>query len=575
MDKATVIDNRCTLLTNPGKASSHLHFHKNTFRYFVALIPVAIVLLISTSYQQSPDERNAIEPGYYTPGTVDSLRAVLTAGSPDSQVFIYEENPAMLQSVRNFYFRNGYKPAWTYFNGLNGQATSLLYLIEHAREYGLEPGHYHVSAIRELQQQLEDKSQRSKQSTIGVDLEVLITDAALRFMVNLHAGYRSFDSTLYSAAWVVKLTDILLDGVATGKVVENVLSVQPRFIEYKNLRKANEHFVKTNSLTDQRVEINYPTKDSVRLHSQIRKALKTLRYLDNSNGNTDITKALKEFQHYHGLEPDGKPGANTVEALRQSTLHIYRILALNLDRLRKNQNMDSNMLYVNIPAYHLKVFNGNTLKDTFRVIVGHPSSPTPTLSARMERIIANPTWFVPKSITMNEILPKIKADSGYLRRNGFKVLDRNYNTVNYKTLNLADISAGNFDYTLRQDQGLDNSLGQVKFLFSNPYSIYLHDTPGKTLFSKDLRAFSHGCIRIQNPERLAGYIINELNADSTNISHLIKAGKHREFGISSTLAIQIIYITCEADNAGRLYFYKDIYGTDKKDLEQLAPFMDI
>jgi murein L,D-transpeptidase YcbB/YkuD len=575
MDKTTVIDNQCTHLINPGKTLSHAKFHKNAFRYFVAVIPVAIVLLISTSYQQGPEESNAIEPGYSIPGTVDSLRAVLTGNTPDFRVFIQEENPAMIQSIRNFYFRNGYKPVWTYFNGLNGRATSLLYLFEHAREYGLEPGHYHVSAIRKLQKQLEDKSQGYKQSTIGVDLEVLMTDAAFRFMVNLHAGYRSFDTSLYASVWVAKLTDILLDGIATGNVVANVLSVQPRFIEYTNLRTANEHFVRTNSLTDQWADINYPTKDTVRLQSQIRKTLKTLKYLDNNFYNTDITQALKEFQHYHGLEPDGKPGMNTVEALRQSTLHMYRILALNLDRLRKNQDVDSNLLYVNIPAYRLKVFSGNILKDTFRVIVGHPSSPTPTLSARMERIIANPTWFVPKSITMREILPKIKTDSGYLQRNGFKVLDRNFRTVNYETLNLADISESDFDYTLRQDRGLDNSLGQIKFLFSNPYSIYLHDTPGKTLFSKDLRAFSHGCIRIQNPERLAGYIINELNADSTNISRLIKAGNHHEFNISSTLAIQIMYITCEADNAGKLYFYKDIYGNDKKELEKLASFMDI
>jgi murein L,D-transpeptidase YcbB/YkuD len=311
------------------------------------------------------------------------------------------------------------------------------------------------------------------------------------------------------------------------------------------------------------------------LYSQIREALVTLGYLSKRSNYTDIIAGLREFQHYHGLEPDGKPGKNTIEALKQSTLFKYRILALNLDRLRKKQEMDSNLLYINIPAYQLKVFNGNTLKDTFRIIVGNPSSPTPVLSARMEKVIANPVWFVPKSITMREILPKIKSDSGYLKRNGFKVLDGDYKAVNYETLNLADISENDFNYTLRQDRGLDNSLGQIKFIFSNPYAIYLHDTPGKSLFSKDLRAFSHGCIRVQHPERLAGYILREINSDSTNITRLIAAGRHREFNISSKLSIQIMYVTCEADDAGRLYFYRDIYGTDKKELEQLAPLMDI
>jgi murein L,D-transpeptidase YcbB/YkuD len=303
--------------------------------------------------------------------------------------------------------------------------------------------------------------------------------------------------------------------------------------------------------------------------------LTKLGYLNGIHGNNDLNEALKEFQHYHGLKPDGKMGKNTVDALKQSTLYKYRVLALNLDRLRKNRNLDSSMLYVNIPAFRLKVFHGNAIQDTFRVIVGNPSTPTPTLTGNMESIIANPFWYVPKNISVRELLPKLRNDTGYLKRNGFKVLDRDYNTVNYKNLNLADIPESDFDYTIRQDRGSDNSLGQMKFIFSNPYSVYLHDTPGKTLFSKDLRAFSHGCVRVEHPERLAGYILREINADTTNIGRLIAAGKYHEFKVSSSLPIQIIYITCEADDAGRVFFYKDIYGKDKKELDKLAPFMDI
>jgi murein L,D-transpeptidase YcbB/YkuD len=193
----------------------------------------------------------------------------------------------------------------------------------------------------------------------------------------------------------------------------------------------------------------------------------------------------------------------------------------------------------------------------------------------METIIANPCWYVPKNITVHELLPKLKTDTGYLKRNGFKVLDSNFKTVNYENLNLADIPETDFNYTIRQDRGSDNSLGQMKFIFSNPYSVYLHDTPGKTLFSKDLRAFSHGCVRLQDPDRLANYILHEINADTTNISRLIATGRHFEFKLTSSLPVQIIYITCEADEAGRVYFYKDIYGKDEKELDQLAPFMDI
>lgn len=575
MRKATVIVNFGTHLINPGKVFSHLHFSKYTFRYFVMSIPVVFILLISTSYQRGPDKMNAMEAAYFSPATVDSLKAILSANIPDSQIFINGENPVMMKSIRTLYSHNGYTPVWTGLYGLNGRATSLLYLIEHARDYGLEPSLYHYSTITELKQKKEGYSPKDCPVNLNTDLELLLTDAAFRLMVNLHAGYISFDSILYSTDWFAKLPDILLHGIASGQIIEKILSMQPRFIEYVRLQHANENFVRTNTLTDKSIEINYPSKDSLVMYAQITEALKMMGYLNRQGKYTDITNALKEFQHYHGLEPDGKPGKNTVDALKQSSLYRYRVLALNLDRLRKKESPDSNLLYVNIPAYQLKVFKGNSLQDTFRIIVGHPSTPTPMLSGRMERIIANPMWYVPRSIAMNEILPKIKSDSNYLKRNGFKVLDRNLKAVNYETLNLTEISDTDFDYTFRQDRGSDNSLGLVKFVFSNPYAIYLHDTPGKTLFSKDLRAFSHGCVRVQDSERLAGYILHEINGDSTNINSLIANGNHYEFNVSSPLTVQIMYVTCEADVDGKLYFYKDIYGTDKKELEQLARLMDI
>jgi murein L,D-transpeptidase YcbB/YkuD len=529
---------------------------------------VALVLLISTSYQQSPGKENFPEYGYLNPETIDSLRVCLTSETTDSLIRIEGEIPLMIHMVRKFYRNNGYKPVWTHHRGLNEHAEELIGLIENSREYGLEPGSFHLSVIRQLQLQMEDIAQPTRQSTTGVALEVLISDAAFRLMVNLHAGYRAYDSTLFKETWVDALPDILTAGLMNGALSDSILSVQPQFIEYLRLQAASRKFVRNNKLTDEWIDINYPTKDSALLYGQIRSALLRYGYLNKNDFNGNPTEALKRFQYYHGLTPDGKPGKNTIEALEQSMLYKYRILALNLDRLRKQQNEETNKLWVNIPAYQMKVYQGNILIDTFRVIVGHPSTPTPVLSSHMNKVIANPNWFVPKSITMNEIIPKIKADSNYLKRNNFKLLDKDYKTVSYETIAISDISADNFNYTVRQDRGADNSLGQLKFVFPSPYAVYLHDTPGKSLFSKDLRAFSHGCIRVQHPERLAGYILQNINADTTNIVNLIRTGKQREFGVNSELSVEIRYITCEADDAGRLFFYKDIYGTDKKELEQ-------
>jgi murein L,D-transpeptidase YcbB/YkuD len=350
--------------------------------------------------------------------------------------------------------------------------------------------------------------------------------------------------------------------------------MQPEFREYNDLQQATKRFVQAGPMSDQQLEITFPAEDQDLLHHQIREALINLGYLEKLDQDTGVIAALKRFQHDHGLDPDGKPGRNTIDALEMNRLERYRILALNLDRLRKQPIYGENLLYVNIPAYRLKIFRNNHLVDTFRVIVGHPGSPTPRLTGTMQTIIANPVWFVPRSITLREILPKIKSDSGYLSRNGFKLLDESYRIVDATSLDLKNLNAENFNYTLRQSRGADNSLGQVKFVFSNPHAIYLHDTPGKSLFYKDIRAFSHGCVRVKDPERLAGYIVREINADTTDVARLIRQGGHHEIDVAGNLPIHIRYITCEADQAGNLHFFKDIYNLDKKEMESLARLME-
>jgi murein L,D-transpeptidase YcbB/YkuD len=569
MHKTTVTDNCGTHLSDSGKTNHLLNFHKRSFRYFLVVLPFALILLISTSYQQNFNESKYLEQEYYTPEVIDSLNNFISALHENIVVKDTERilNRDLLQS---FYGKNGFRPAWIHFGGLTERASHLVYMIEHARDYGLEPENYHMASIKKLQ--LESEVRSHEKSYLDFNLEVLLTDAAMRMMINLHAGYIPLDSALFASSWVGTLPDVLFNGIATGKVIENITSVEPVFIEYVRLREANEKFIRTQSITDREARISYPTRDSVALMSEIAHALTDIGFLKNSG---DVIGALKQFQLYHGLTPDGKPGANTIDALRKSTLYKYRMLALNLDRLRKKHYSDSALLYVNIPAFRLKILEGNLVKDTFRVIVGNPASPTPILSGRMQRIIANPMWYVPRSITMNEILPKIKSDSNYLARNNFRLLDKNNNLVNAQDINLSQISDKDFDYTVRQNRGSDNSLGQVKFIFSNPYAVYLHDTPGKALFSKDLRAFSHGCVRVQQPERLANYILREINSDTTDFAQLMQKGQHREFNISEPLSIHITYITCEADDSGSVFFYKDIYGIDKKELDDLSTYMGI
>jgi len=563
--------------TNPNpnpnpKAASHFATIFS-FKPIFLIVLFLSVLILSTSFQTGRNEIVRIESEYLIPDLINGLKIKLSETAGQSNAGTFNENIVLYNQVRQFYVLHSFRPAWTTYNHLNRNGARLIGLIENAREFGLEPVHYHLEDLRKAQLQLEDEANRAKLGQLRVELEMLLTDAALKFMVNLHSGYGVFDSTLLTSPWISNLTGTLWNGIKQGKPVEHILSVQPRFIEYARLQAATVNFVRNTYLSEDTLLITGADKDSAEFYTQVKNVLVRLGYANKHDEQEEIVAGLKKFQRHHGLQHDGKPGKNTMEALQMTTMYHYRMLALNLDRLRKQDNSGMHLLYVNIPAYQLKVFRQNTLQDTYRVIVGTAKTPTPQLFSKIERIIANPVWDVPLSIAQNELLPKIKADSGYLSRNRFKLVDRNNNIVNAQQIDINRISEA--AYFIRQESGSENALGKVKFIFSNPYSVYLHDTPVRTLFSKDTRDMSHGCVRLQNPEKLAEYLLKVVQSDSTDICSLINTGKHREINLAIAVPIHISYITCDADEKGGLYFYRDIYGIDEKELAELEPFMGI
>jgi murein L,D-transpeptidase YcbB/YkuD len=219
----------------------------------------------------------------------------------------------------------------------------------------------------------------------------------------------------------------------------------------------------------------------------------------------------------------------------------------------------------------LRIVRANHVMKIFNVVVGRPTTPTPELTSKIEKIVTTPEWNVPKSISLNEILPRVKKDSLYLIRNNFKVIDKQMNEVDAYKIGWKDMSRENFDYYFVQNSGNSNALGLLKFSFNNPYRIYIHDTPSKKYFKEDIRAYSHGCIRLQNPDQLASYLVeNDLSTeDKPDISNLITRRIHKEITLSEPIDIQIRYLTCEADENLNLYFYKDIYNKDKSSIQLL------
>ena len=197
--------------------------------------------------------------------------------------------------------------------------------------------------------------------------------------------------------------------------------------------------------------------------------------------------------------------------------------------------------------------------------MGKIKNKTPEVYSKLSYLVAYPYWHVPKSISVNEILIKAQKDSSYIKRNSYEVFTNQRERVDTESINWEEINRDNFNFYIRQKGGSSNALGLVKFIFANKYSIYLHDTPTKYHFQRELRAYSHGCVRVQDALDVAKHILeydnNQFTIDSIN-SYVSKR-REKKMMLEKKLPIYIQYITCETDQNNRIIFYHDIYNKDK------------
>ena len=210
--------------------------------------------------------------------------------------------------------------------------------------------------------------------------------------------------------------------------------------------------------------------------------------------------------------------------------------------------------------------NGKTIH-TARVVVGKTFHKTPVFTENMTYLVINPYWNVPPSIANAEYLPKLKKDAGYLQRQGIRVLDKSGKEVNPFSVNWSGMSR--VPYSLRQDTGEKNALGRIKFMFPNKYNVYIHDTPAKNLFQKDLRVFSHGCMRVQDPAKLAEVILRGQGWTLDKINNQIASNERRIVKLKQSIPVYVTYLTAFANKDGSVNFRRDVYGRDEILAEQL------
>lgn len=434
---------------------------------------------------------------------------------------------------------------------LNEQGLEAIQNISHAQYFGLNPAHYNAVFFDSLPSSLSPQ--------MAASIEVELSKSFLKFVKHLRYGI--IPSEYYKKITALKIKDNSVDLISIfneSDVVTAGLNMQPQHHYYKDLQLAIADFYANHELTEETIYIPNFKKDSVKAYEKAKEVLVKLKYLDLEDEGEKIVEAVKEFQKSNGLTPDGLIGKYTVQMLELSTRKIYFQAAANLEKWRWIANWGDTYFFANIPEFVINVYYQDSLYIKNKTVVGTVANRTPEVESILNYFIVNPEWHVPYSITANELIPKQKKDSTYLQRNGYVVTKGG----SADAIDWSSVSAGSIK--IKQKSGGYNALGKVKFIFDNPHSVYFHDTPSKSFFNKDIRTYSHGCVRVQDPFEIAEFLLmNEENPEwPSTLDTLLKYKTTKTFTPQKEYPVHFGYFTSATDSSGRLRTLIDVYQKD-------------
>ncbi len=522
------------------------------------LLPLALLSLALGARSVAGEPALALDPDPLLRGTLESIRHLgpLTIGGEP------------LESGRllaEFYAARGGRPAWDRAE----RVQALLRAVEASSADGLDPADYHLPVLRRLCQPNALAGMTPAQR-LGADLQ--LSDALLRY--SFHIRFGRLDPVAVSRAWnhrkpIPAQTLIAsMVGIVEAEDTESALSAlarQPFY--YTNLKRALHEYGGSDPLRGlapippgrKLVQGNrdprlVPVRDRLRALGESGVAVPpkdaaTDLPRDPELFDPQLRDALVRFQRRFALPADGALGAGTVAALNQPfSANKVEQIRMNLERMRWfYDELPSDYVFVDVGGFMAYVVRAGQIDWSTRVIVGTPEAQTPSFRDEMEHVVFNPTWTVPPSIQ--------KKMRGVSDR--FKVLDRRTGRA---------LGGANLNDTRRvsivQGPGPANALGRVKFIFPNDQAVYLHDTQSKGLFGQTVRAYSHGCVRVQNPLKLAEVILNRSNWDQREINRVVATNKTRYVLLEDRLPVLLYYLTAKADENGKIEFRPDFYGRD-------------
>lgn len=276
-----------------------------------------------------------------------------------------------------------------------------------------------------------------------------------------------------------------------------------------------------------------------------------------------LDQALRAFQRRHGLEDDGVLGGKTLEALNESPESKIDRIADTMNRWRQHGDLGERYIWANTPSYLAEGWNNGEREIRMRTIVGKKVHATPVFSDNIEYVVANPKWYTPVSIARRDKVPKLANDPSYANRKNFSIFDRETGEqVSAYAVDWTDPAAAQ-KYRLVQGSGASNALGEMKIIFPNQYSVYLHGTPGKNLFERSQRAFSSGCVRLEDPSKMAKWLArHDEEVTPTEIEEALAEGDREKLVLEEQTPVHITYMTVTISDNGQPMFWRDVYDKD-------------
>ena len=507
-----------------------------------------------------------------------SLLTPTTSGAVQVTAFTQAvaENVSRDDQIAAFYRERGFAPIWTGDSeGDFQRRVALLESLSMAQHHGLPRSNYNADLLLARMASVRSGYGRGA-------LEVQLTELYLNFARDLHTGI--IDNPRNVRSEIVRQiprrdADFYLSGLLSDAPASFIASLAPQSHEYARLMKSKmrlEHTIAHGGwgpkIPSRKLEAGATGAGVIALRDRL-VAMGYLQSTLTARYDAVITDAVRDFQQMHGLTVDGVAGTGTIAEINVSPQDRLKSVIVAMERERwinLPDGLGDRHILVNLTDFKARIFDHGKLTFETRSVVGHQEidRQTPEFSDEMEHMVINPSWYVPRSIVVGEYLPKLRRNPGAVSH--LEITDSRGRVVS-RNRSFAGYSKKTFPFAMRQKPGPKNALGSVKFIFPNKHNIYLHDTPSKSLFSREVRTFSHGCVRLSDPHEFAYALLAMQTDDPEGFFHRhLSTGVEKRVDLDKAVPVHLIYRTAFTTAKGQIQFRRDIYDRDQSIWDALS-----